>query len=209
MLTDFRNGLMQLVGAMAERQAFSTLTSRKRKPHQEQPTSIYGKTGKRRARKSLVEIVRTLELAENAGNAEAVVRSSGSNWPFCFTNKHNNYRSSSDDGRSSERANERALQNLARQRFIPRPLRALQVEDAERLRGRGLRVALLGRDLGHGLVGHDGHCVRHRPHCRRVHDAEGSLHFVVCCFCFTSVLGYDTLHTYKYRSKLANTFAER
>lgn len=107
MLTDFRNGLMQLVGAMAERQAFSTLTSRKRQPHQEQPTSIYGKTGKRRARKSLVEIVRTLELAENAGHAEAVVRSSGSNWFFSQTKTKTTEAAATTAGAASERTSER------------------------------------------------------------------------------------------------------
>ena len=105
-LKDFRNGLMQLVGAKAERQAFSTLTSRKRKPHQEQPTSIYGKTGKRRARKSLVEIVQTLELAENAGHAEAVVRSSGSNWPLFYKQKHKQQKQ--QRRRQEQRASERA-----------------------------------------------------------------------------------------------------
>ena len=80
-LIEWRDAMTNIFGAMAERDAVACLTTQKdRRAHQVDPTPIYGKTGVRRACKSSVDVLKTLQLAEGAGHAEAIVRSTGSNW---------------------------------------------------------------------------------------------------------------------------------
>ena len=71
-----------MLGVLAERAAALELSgTRGRRPHQMAMVPIYGKTGRRRARRSSVGIFHTLELAEHAQQSAAVVRaSSGSHW---------------------------------------------------------------------------------------------------------------------------------
>ena len=79
-LIEWRDAMTNIFGAMAERDAVACLTTQKdRRAHQVDPTPIFRKKGVRRARKSSVEVLKTLQLAEGAGHAEAIVRSTGSN----------------------------------------------------------------------------------------------------------------------------------
>ena len=79
-LCDLRNGICFIAGSMAERAAAQALESySRRKAHQCAVVPILGKTGQRRARRSGMDVLHALEVADGAGHSEAIIWSTGSN----------------------------------------------------------------------------------------------------------------------------------
>ena len=80
-LVDLRNALCLIAGSMVERATAGNLQKfSRRRAHQQVSVPMFGKTGSRRCRRSSMDVMQALEVAEDAGHGEAIIRSSGSNW---------------------------------------------------------------------------------------------------------------------------------
>ena len=90
-LTQFRNGIVGIVGALLEQHlAWSKSAQPAGRPAHQEATGpeMHGKTGARRVRRSMGQLLHNLQIAEKGGHAAAVLRANtGANWMCAATTR--------------------------------------------------------------------------------------------------------------------------